>query len=85
MRAVLLGILLLISCSSGCLEVPIESCEDTDCFPFNNDLLNELLSNPNSLDVLLLASENSRLRVNLQQLTKRKLSAGRNTLERCER
>ena len=53
----------MISCSSGCLEVPIESCEDTDCFPFNNDLLNELLSNPESLDVLLLASENSRLRV----------------------
>ena len=63
MRAVLLAILLMISCSSGCLEVPIESCEDTDCFPFNNDLLNELLSNPESLDVLLLASENSRLRV----------------------
>ena len=63
MRAVLLAILLMISCSSGCLEEPIESCEDTDCFPFNNDLLNELLSNPESLDVLLLASENSRLRV----------------------
>ena len=63
MRAVFLAILLMISCSSGCLEVPIESCEDTDCFPFNNDLLNELLSNPESLDVLLLASENSRLRV----------------------
>ena len=63
MRAVLLAILLMISCSSGCLEVPIESCEDTDCFPFNNDLLNELLSNPESLDVLLLASENSSLRV----------------------
>ena len=63
MRVVLLAILLMISCSSGCLEVPIESCEDTDCFPFNNDLLNELLSNPESLDVLLLASENSRLRV----------------------
>ena len=63
MRAVLLAILLMISCSSGCLEVPIESCEDTDCFPFNNDLLNELLSNPESLDVLLLAAENSRLRV----------------------
>ena len=63
MRAVLLAILLMISCSSGCLEVPIDSCEDTDCFPFNNDLLNELLSNPESLDVLLLASENSRLRV----------------------
>tara|TARA_B100001029_G_C15034339_1_gene439120 strand:- start:253 stop:1308 length:1056 start_codon:yes stop_codon:yes gene_type:complete len=63
MRVVLLGILLIISCSSGCLEVPIESCEDTGCFPFNNDLLNELLSNPESLDVLLLASENYRLRV----------------------
>ena len=63
MRAVFLAILLMISCSSGCLEVPIESCEDADCFPFNNDLLNELLSNPESLDVLLLASENSRLRV----------------------
>ena len=63
MRAVFLAILLMVSCSSGCLEVPIESCEDTDCFPFNNDLLNELLSNPESLDVLLLASENSRLRV----------------------
>ena len=63
MRAVLPTILLMISCSSGCLEVPIESCDDTDCFPFNNDLLNELLSNPESLDVLLLASENSRLRV----------------------
>ena len=59
----MLGLLLVISSSSGCLEVPIESCEDTDCFPFNNDLLNELLSNPNSLDVLLLASENSKLRV----------------------
>jgi len=63
MRAVLLGILLIISSSSGCLEVPIESCEDSDCFPFNNDLLNELLSNSDSLDVLLLASENSKLRV----------------------
>ena len=63
MRAVLLTILLMISCSSGCLEVHIESCEDSVCFPFNNDLLNELLSNPESLDVLLLASENSRLRV----------------------
>ena len=64
----------MISCSSGCLEVPIESCEDTDCFPFNNDLLNELLSNPESLDVLLLASENSSCELNLQQLTKQKLN-----------
>ena len=63
MRAVLLAILLMVSCSSGCLEVPLESCEDTGCFPFNNDLLNELLSNSDSLDVLLLASENSKLRV----------------------
>jgi len=63
MRAVLLAILLMISSSSGCLEVPIESCDGTDCFPFNNDLLNELLSSPESLDVLLLASENSKLRV----------------------
>ena len=63
MRAVLLAVLLMVSCSSGCLEVPLESCEDTGCFPFNNDLLNELLSNSDSLDVLLLASENSKLRV----------------------
>ncbi|MGB1754395.1 MAG: hypothetical protein ACPHIQ_02550, partial [Candidatus Thalassarchaeaceae archaeon] len=63
MRELLMGVLLVISSCSGCLEVPIEDCEDTDCFPFNNDLLNELLSNPNSLDVLLLASENSKLRV----------------------
>ena len=58
-----MGILLIISSCSGCLEVPIEACEDTDCFPFNNELLNDLLSDPNSLDVLLLASENSKLRV----------------------
>ena len=63
MRVVLLALLLMVSSSSGCLEVPIESCDDTDCFPFTNDLLNELLSNPDSLDVLLLASENSKLRV----------------------
>jgi len=63
MREQLMGILLIISSCSGCLEVPIEACEDTDCFPFNNQLLNDLLSNPNSLDVLLLASENSKLRV----------------------
>jgi len=63
MRAVLLALLLLVSGSAGCLEVPLETCEGTDCFPFDNDILNELLSNPDSLDVLFLAAENSKLRV----------------------
>ncbi|MGB1801548.1 MAG: hypothetical protein ACPHKZ_00725 [Candidatus Thalassarchaeaceae archaeon] len=58
-----LVLLLLTASTAGCLEVPIESCEGTDCFPYDSSLLNDLLSNQDSLDVLLMASQHSKLRV----------------------
>ena len=59
----MLVLLLLTASTAGCLEVPIETCEGTDCFPYDSSLLNDLLSNQDSLDVLLMASQNSKLRV----------------------
>ena len=63
MRAALLGLILLAPALAGCLEVPLDPCEGTECFPFDSEVLNELLSDPESLDVLLLATQNSKLRV----------------------
>ncbi len=63
MRAALLGLIVLAPALAGCLEVPLDPCEGTECFPFDSEVLNELLSDPEALDVLLLANHNSKLRV----------------------
>ena len=63
MRAALLSLILLAPALVGCLEVPFETCDGTECFPFDNDVLNELLSNPEALDVILLTANHERLRV----------------------
>ena len=63
MRALIVG-LILVSCSlSGCLEVPLTDCPDDDCFPLSSDSLNVILSLPNSFNVLKLADDYEKLRI----------------------
>tara|TARA_Y100001970_G_scaffold12536_1_gene14375 strand:- start:62619 stop:63671 length:1053 start_codon:yes stop_codon:yes gene_type:complete len=62
-RAVLIAIILVLSSPVGCLQVPTSSCEDSTCFPLNQDILNEVLSDPESFNVLNLATSESKLRV----------------------
>ena len=62
-RAVLIVIFLILSTPAGCLQVPTTTCDDSGCFPLNEEILNEVLSNPDSFNVLNLATTESKLRV----------------------
>ena len=62
-RAAMIGFLLILASSAGCIGSEVEECPDGGCFPMTSDELNEILSHENALDVLLYASENRRLRV----------------------
>tara|TARA_Y100000746_G_scaffold155793_1_gene133762 strand:- start:7985 stop:9064 length:1080 start_codon:yes stop_codon:yes gene_type:complete len=62
-RALLVA-LILVSCSlSGCLEVPLTDCPEDDCFPLSSESLNAILSLPDSFNVLKLADDFEKLRI----------------------
>ncbi len=62
-RTLLVG-LILVSCSlSGCLEVPLTECPEDDCFPLSSESLNAILSLPDSFNVLKLADDFDKLRI----------------------
>ena len=63
-----ISLLLLLSITSGCLEVPLNSCED-DCFPLSSDSLNAILAFSDSFDVLDLAESHSQLKVETTSIT----------------
>ena len=48
---------------AGCTGSQAEECPEEGCFPLTSDGLNEILSQRNALDILQIASENQRLRV----------------------
>jgi hypothetical protein len=62
-RVLVLTFALLAPAIAGCLQVPLAPCEGSDCFPLSSDTLAELLSDPESFDILALASHESKLRV----------------------
>ena len=48
-----ISLVLILSMISGCLSVPLsDSCENDDCFPFNNESFSNLLSKDNAFDVI---------------------------------
>tara|TARA_B100000029_G_scaffold124800_1_gene118287 strand:- start:3390 stop:4481 length:1092 start_codon:yes stop_codon:yes gene_type:complete len=61
--AVLTALLLLNTAISGCLNVPVEECKGTDCFPLNSDDLSDILASPDAFDVVALAATNEKLRI----------------------
>ena len=63
MRVALVSLILLSSALSGCLEVPLNSCEDDECFPLSSDALNTILSIPDSFNVLKLSDDYDILRI----------------------
>ena len=67
-KTVIISLLLLLSISSGCLEVPLNPCED-DCFPLSSDSLNVILALSNSFDVLDLAETYPQLKVETTSIT----------------
>ncbi len=62
-KAPILVLLLLAPVLSGCLEVPIKPCEDSECFPLSNEVLQGILSDPSSFDVISMATTESKLKV----------------------
>ena len=63
MRVALVSFILFSSALSGCLEVPLNPCEDDECFPLSSDALNTILSIPNSFNVLKLSDDYDILRI----------------------
>ena len=63
MRVVLIGFILLCSSLSGCLEVPLNPCEDDECFPLSSDALNAMLAISDSFNVLKLSDDYEILRI----------------------
>ena len=64
MRVLLtVSFVIIASCFSGCLEVESDDCPEMDCFPLTSDALNEILSDPNSFDVLEYSGMFDRMRV----------------------
>jgi len=62
-RTAVLGFLLIMASFAGCTGSQAEECPEEGCFPLTSDGLNEILSQRNALDILQIASENQRLRV----------------------
>ena len=64
MRAATLAVLLMLSTAiSGCLNISEEGCDGDECFPLEPGALSDLLSSPDAFDVLVLAANNDRLRI----------------------
>ncbi len=63
MRAVLMVLILFSSSVSGCLEVPLNQCEDDECFPLSSDALNSILALSDSFNVLKLSDDYEKLRI----------------------
>ncbi len=63
MRVLLVSFILFSSALSGCLEVPLNPCEDDECFPLSSDALNALLSVSDSFNVLKLSDDYDMLRI----------------------
>ena len=60
-RTALLGLLLIMASSTGCIGTQTEECPEEGCFPLTSNGLNEILSQEDALDILNYASENQRL------------------------
>ncbi len=63
MRAALVAFVLVTCSLSGCLEVPINECSEEDCFPLSSESLNAILAIPDSFNVLKLADDFDKLRI----------------------
>jgi|TARA_B110000438_G_C15806736_1_gene647744 hypothetical protein len=63
MRVLLLSLILLSSSVSGCLEVPLNPCDEDECFPLSSDALNAILSISDSFNVLKLSDDYQTLRI----------------------
>ena len=71
MRVVLVSFILFSSALSGCLEVPLNPCEDDECFPLSSDALNALLSVSDSFNVLKLSDDYDILRIETSSVVER--------------
>jgi len=63
MRVLLIGLILLSSSVSGCLEIPLNPCDEDECFPLSSDALNSMLAFSDSFNVLKLSDDYQMLRI----------------------
>jgi len=59
----LIGLILLSSSVSGCLEIPLNPCDEDECFPLSSDALNSMLAFSDSFNVLKLSDDYQMLRI----------------------
>ena len=71
MRVLLVSFILFSTALSGCLEVPLNPCEDDECFPLSSDALNALLSVSDSFNVLKLSDDYDILRIETSSVVER--------------
>lgn len=59
----MIGLILLSSSVSGCLEIPLNPCDEDECFPLSSDALNSMLAFSDSFNVLKLSDDYQMLRI----------------------
>ena len=56
-------LLMLLSGVTGCLSSQVNECPEEDCFPLTSDMLNEILSDKDSFNVINYANYYDRLSI----------------------
>ena len=62
-RVGLVVVLMLLSGVTGCIDGQVNECPEEDCFPLTSDMLNEILSDKDSFNVINYANYYDRLSI----------------------